>query len=383
MKFARLALAVALAFSLPAGLVTAEEAAPAAPAEAAAPAEVAASETLGPIGHDSQGRSGRIHVVQPGDTLWDISDAYLGTPWVWPSIWKDNTAQVENPHRIYPSERIWISPHEMRKVTDAEAAEMLARAPLEAPPVEEAMPAAMGDPDGPEPVRTRGIYRYTEIQTTGFVTREELEGAATIIGAPANRTMLTDHTQIEIGLGRGEVAVGDQLDIFRPADHVVDPSTGKELGRATLQLGWMEVTEVNEESASGIIRMSRREMLKGDHVMPRRMRDANIPIGDRVAVDGVVAFTPDKRAQMSDGDVVYLNRGARAGLVLGSPIEFYETRPDSWDPVRKENRALPDRVIAKAIVVDAYDDSAVVVITNARTDILRGFKFRGSDSLNP
>jgi LysM domain len=317
MKFARLAPGLALALSLPTLLIAEEEAAP------AAPAETVAAETLGPVGHDSQGRPGRIHVVQAGDTLWDISDAYLGTPWVWPSIWKDNTAQVENPHRIYPSERIWISPHEMRKITDAEAAEMLARAPIEEP-VEEAMPAAMADPDGPEPVRSNGTYRYTEIQTTGFVTHEELEGAATIIGAPANRTMLTDHTPIEIGLGRSEVAVGDQLDIFRPAERVVDPSTGRDMGRVTIQLGWMEVTEVNEESATGVIRMSRREMLKGDHVMPRRMRDAEIPIGDRTNVEGIVAFTPDKRVQMGAGDVLYLNRGSSAGLIVGSPVEIYE-----------------------------------------------------------
>ena len=73
------------------------------------------------------------HIVEKGDTLWDISDAYLGTPWVWPSIWKDNTAEVANPHHIYPGERIWISPYEMRKVSDTEAAEMIARTPASEP----------------------------------------------------------------------------------------------------------------------------------------------------------------------------------------------------------------------------------------------------------
>jgi LysM domain len=400
MKVAKLAPAVALAFSIPAAFVSAEETPPAAAAEtveapsaeAAAPAaapeasevagDAAQAETLGPVGHDEQGRPGRIHIVQSGDTLWDISDAYLGTPWVWPSIWKDNTVEVENPHRIYPNERIWISPHEMRKLTDAEAAEMLARQPVEAP-LEEAMPAAMADPDGPEPVRNRGTYRYTEIQTTGFVTLEELEGAATIVGAPANRTMLTDHTLVDIGLGQGEVAVGDQLDIFRPGDMVIDPSTGRNMGRVTIQLGWMEVTEVHEETASGIIRLSRREMLRGDHVMPRRMRSAEIPIGDRVEVDGVVAFTPDKRVQMGSGDVLYLNRGSRQGLVVGSPVELFEERGDGWDAVREEDRALADRVLAKAIVVDAYDDTAVAVVTTAQTDLTRGNRFRGSDSIKP
>ena len=80
---------------------------------AAAPAEKPAEKpVLGAIGYDAQGRQGRIHVVVKGDTLWDISEAYLGTPWVWPPIWKDNGEDIANPHRIYPGDRIWITPWE-------------------------------------------------------------------------------------------------------------------------------------------------------------------------------------------------------------------------------------------------------------------------------
>lgn len=392
MKVAKLAPAMALAFSIPAALASAEEAPPAAapeameaaPDTASAPAESAPAqpaEELGPVGHDAQGRPGRIHVVQTGDTLWDISDAYLGTPWVWPSIWKDNTAEVENPHRIYPGERIWISPHEMRKISDDEAAEMLARGPAIEQP--EAMPAAMADPDGPEPVRSRGTYRYSEIQTTGFVTLEELEGAASIVAGPPGRTYYSDHTVVEIGLGSGEIAAGDQLDIFRPSELVIDPSTGRTMGRLTVQLGWLEVKEVHDESATAEIRLSRGEITKGDHVMPRRARSVEIPIGDAVDVEGVVAYMPNKRAQMGGGDVIYLNRGSRDGLVLGSPVEIYAERGEAWDAVRHENRALADKVLGKAIVVDAYDHTAVAVVTHASTELNRGMPFRGSASIRP
>lgn len=43
------------------------------------------------------------YVVQPGDTLWDISDMFLIRPWEWPAIWQANP-QVENPHLIFPGD---------------------------------------------------------------------------------------------------------------------------------------------------------------------------------------------------------------------------------------------------------------------------------------
>src|SRR5262249_13730101 len=72
------------------------------------------------------GRKGQIYKVQKGDTLWAISQKYLGTPWIWPSVWKENEAKVVNPHLIYPGELIWISAGSMRQLTPEEAARLAA-----------------------------------------------------------------------------------------------------------------------------------------------------------------------------------------------------------------------------------------------------------------
>lgn len=46
-----------------------------------------------------------VYEVVPGDTLWDISEKELKSPWYWPKVWSLNP-QIQNPHLIYPGDKI-------------------------------------------------------------------------------------------------------------------------------------------------------------------------------------------------------------------------------------------------------------------------------------
>src|SRR5258708_30774465 len=51
------------------------------------------------------------YVIQKGDTLWDLSQKFLNNPWYWPKIWSNNP-YIENPHWIYPGNKLRIVPGE-------------------------------------------------------------------------------------------------------------------------------------------------------------------------------------------------------------------------------------------------------------------------------
>src|SRR5690348_2829889 len=51
------------------------------------------------------------YTIIKGDTLWDLSQKFLNNPWYWPKIWSLNPG-IENPHWIYPGNKLRIVPGE-------------------------------------------------------------------------------------------------------------------------------------------------------------------------------------------------------------------------------------------------------------------------------
>jgi hypothetical protein len=93
-----------------------------------------------------------VYTVVKGDTLWDISGMFLERPWLWPEIWRINP-QIENPHLIYPGDRIalvWVDGQPQLQLERGDAARTYRMSPstsgkleprIRSTPLDSAIPA--------------------------------------------------------------------------------------------------------------------------------------------------------------------------------------------------------------------------------------------------
>ena len=327
--------------------------------------------TLGPWAVDENGNVGRIHTVVPGDTLWDISSTYLGTAWVWPAVWRDN-GEIENPHLIVPDDRIWITAGEMRKITRERADAMIAAR------VEQAEASLVEAEEVAEEVLAPARrVRVAERGAMGFVTVDAVDAATSIVGSPSPREWLADGDLVYIGQGRGEVEVGDEFTLFRDAEPVYDIGGRRHLGYHVDILGWLVVREVEGETATAEIRMSRSEMVRGDRMVPRIAPPADVEVKyTPAAAEGNIVFIPEGRAHVAEGDYVYLNRGASSGLALGSEVEVYVPGVLRDERVTGKRVMTPDRIVANLVVVEIQRETAVAYVTGSRSALEVGDRVR-------
>lgn len=371
--------------------------------------------TLGPLGLDKDGRQGRLHTVASGDTLWDIADAYLGTPWVWPSVWHENDESIANPHVIQPGDLLWITSNEMRRVTPQEATELLAgasNAQAAAAPADLTDDPAFDEQDGdletvsvvaPGPsssmvsidlpadiddgalsAPSAGIptdatgskIRIATRENMSFVSSETIEAASSIVESPFERTWLAQGDVVVIGMGEGTAEVGSQFTIFRDEEKVRDMDNDL-VGYHIEVLGWLEVTEVHPESAVATIKTAVDEIIVTDRLVPREV-PANVVTLQAAPsdLDGFVIHMPDSRTVMGDSDYVFLDRGSIHGLEVGSHLEVVSDSGIRREVVQRTRVQTPALPIAELVVVSVKPDSSVAVVLRAKVEIERGARIR-------
>ncbi|HEY7770452.1 LysM peptidoglycan-binding domain-containing protein [Longimicrobium sp.] len=297
----------------------------------------------------------RVHVVRPGETLWDIARAYLDDPFLWPEIFRLNTDVVEDPARIYPSERLVLP-------AGTEAGEPAFGGP------------AQGQPDGPRVqfgarsdaaevlqgdfYRASFLAREGEVRAVGRLT-EPLYESVVEQRVPGQLNL---YDRVFVVVDPAAVRVGDRLHFLRRDREI------RGAGRVYEPTGVGTVAALDGSTATVVIVGMFDRVAPNDIAVPwerfpvaatARSRPVDADLQGRILGFGLPS--PIQRTE----SILFLDVGRDAGVGIGDVFEAYAP------PRGRDWGTRPEVSVARMQVVKVTGRTASVRVTHLAQPSIR------------
>jgi hypothetical protein len=291
-----------------------------------------------------------FYIVQPGDTLWEISSTFLGNPYYWPRLWSIND-YITNPHWIYPGNRIVFR---MGTLIDPPSVDLDAN--RDGYTVEGLDYEDVGAECGPD-VRFDSHIDATKFMAPAFIGhKRDVEVFGQITKARSNQTMLAEDNLVYVKVDDPDAyECGDILAVFRKTRKKVRHPNNwwTKYGDLYRILGNLKVVHKNGDYLSATVRDSYIEMQRGD------------------LVGTVIARMTTEMTLASIGETVFIDRGRSDGVRVGSSFYVVQRRDEMVDKKRPDID-LPPSVIGRVVVVRVDDYSATAIVTDASRSLPDG-----------
>lgn len=375
------ALAMCLAAGASANYLTAQDAA-SAPAAQAAPAPQADSGTPQVQPHFSKWdypktvspkEGQQVHIVEKGDTLWDLAGKNLNNTYAWPQIWELNQ-WIKDPHWIYPGDPLIIDAGRGAQGPTPES-------------VAGAQPSSGIDVNALR--RPELAYTISDFIQQPFVAANGADawfkdnGAFVITGKRDDgKSILGDGDEVYLNAGESQgVRQGDRFVIVRKVQSKLKhPETGKHLGDVMEQVGILRVDHTTANGAVAIIERSLDAVEIGDHVTrftePSDMKlelrkDTDEPVKFQDPVAEVVYARDDHRFS-SGNDQVVIDRGTNDGLKVGDILLM--ARTDKWPGAASKGKDTEafNHYLGQAMVVRVEAGTATCRVLRSVQEVIVG-----------
>lgn len=310
-----------------------------------------------------------IYVVKKGDTLWDISNTFLQSPWKWQGIWHNNP-EIENPHLIFPGDKLaLIDVGGKPKLTITE------RGPVKI--------SQHGDGRLTPKIRTQSIEDAIPAipldKINVFLTKSRIETLETLNAAPY--VIAGFAKRIISGAGdviyaRGEFDEEKNIyGIYRPGKVFEHPETGEFLGVQALSIGSGVIVDSNSDVKTVEVRRTSEEVRINDRLMPEidykaaanfypKLPNAEIA-AEIIAVEGGVS-------QIGILDVVVVSAGEREGLEAGDVLAIEQTGEVVKDRIKNDLIQLPNVDAGLLIVFRTFEKMAYGLVVTADMPLRTG-----------
>ena len=319
---------------------------------------------------DPAQRVQREHTVRTGDTLWDLARLYFGNPFLWPLIFDANRPVVENPHRIFPAEKLIIPGRDTARMEplgtpvpppEPQAPIVVTVQPLDTPATAVAMPD-----------NRRFLVTEREYATAPWLSptpRAHVVGRMVRVADPsvvADKIPITlqSHMQVAIGDLHGSFESGDSIQIVR---------FGRTIGRygtVVQPLGVLRIDSVRPTVVVATLVQHFGDARIGDYVMalttqPEMPRGVLEPVAAG-PVGRLLEFVEPEPLQ-GPGDLAFVTFNA-GDVRIGDELAVYtpETKIDVERP-----EVLPESMVGTMTVIKVVDRLATVRVSTALNTGLR------------
>ncbi|UCB48128.1 MAG: LysM peptidoglycan-binding domain-containing protein [Deltaproteobacteria bacterium] len=332
----------------------------------------------------------KTHLVQKGDTLWDICEKYYGDPNLWPKLWQMNPF-ITNPHLLRPGDEVTLLEGVPVKRAEAEEEE---KVPVKK--AEEPKPARAPVVTGMEGI---DVSVLTNVHALGYLSVKEVDPWGFVFASESGRQLLSQGETIFLHLNNGRVVKpGDQLNICRSSPLIKHPITGENLGYILSVLGRVVVEEKvglgfgggafykKEGVYKARIEEYYRELNVGDLVLPYEPISQCVqPISLDEPLVGNIVAAQDQRTLVASNRVVYLDHGFNDGVRRGNIFQAVRTHIVR-DPVKGKTTdfitkprsvILPDIPIGTIMVLESRPNTSTAVVISANEEFLIGTYVKG------
>ncbi|HOB72191.1 MAG TPA: LysM peptidoglycan-binding domain-containing protein [bacterium] len=336
------------------------------------------------------------HEVIKGDTLWDISNTYLKSPWYWPKVWSMNP-QISNPHLIYPGDMISFrftgemtlpagegvgsaegqgSGVEGSEFEDEGETDVLARTgkTLDATPE-----------NFKEYVKLGGKYRIDrfkqiddtvfDVVTKGFIEKGKFEDLGKIVGSFESKELLSTEDNVYVKLGKVSFEVGEYVEFINVKEQIKHPVTKKKVGSIIDIVGRGKVLDVNADRIATVKIVKAFDSIDRGYLVREYIKtEPNIKIAETASdIKAVILTGYDPTAFYGPSYIVYLDKGSNAGLETGNMLSVYRKGDglDLLDKKVKKNQ-LPFEMIGELVVMQVFAETSVAIITKSLTGLEAG-----------
>jgi hypothetical protein len=324
---------------------------------------------------------GEVHTVVRGDTLWDLSSQYLGTPWYWPKVWSYNP-EIANPHWIYPGNKVRFFPSGEEVPSRVEAGV----GPAEGADQDLDAATELGPESGESLVTTSGKIGYeatgnTLVATRAFVTAKEVDEAGRIDSSFSDAEMLSYPETVYLRFKRKiDAKVGDRYLVFRTDQEIKHPVTKQKVGYLTNLLGTVRVLSVGDRFVTAQISETWDGMVRGDLVGPygERLTDRIAVRPNSKALKGfIITALQPFLTLTAEHHILVVDKGSADGVQVGNT--FSVLRRDNPNQRLLEKTAdqnkvkdLPDEVIGTCLVSEVKERTANCLLTQTLREVFPG-----------